>query len=99
MSASDTITIRIDPDLKKQIEKAAKADDRSFSSYLIRALRCALEETAPISIEVVDIAKDKAGPWRLMVNGYGVASWPSPKSAEPKVYAEEAARVLRKAIR
>ena len=36
---SPTLTIRIPRDLKKALAKAAKADDRSVTSYVIRAVR------------------------------------------------------------
>ena len=41
-----TLTIRIDPGLKKLLKKAAKADDRSITSYVVRVLRAAIEESA-----------------------------------------------------
>ncbi len=36
---SDTLTIRIPADLKKRLAAAAKADDRSVTSYVVRAVK------------------------------------------------------------
>jgi hypothetical protein len=39
MSDTTTVNIRIDKDLRRQIEKAAADDDRSFTSFLVRAAK------------------------------------------------------------
>jgi predicted transcriptional regulator len=41
-SAAVTLTIRIPADLKKRVERAAVADDRTVTSYIVHALRAAL---------------------------------------------------------
>ena len=104
MSSSSPFSIRLDPALKKRLCAAAKKDDRTVTSFVVHALRRILmdpEEESSIHreevlIEVTDLEKGGA---HLIVNGFAVASWPSPKGISPKAYAEEAARVLRLAIR
>lgn len=39
MGSSTTITIRLDEDLKREIEKAAQADDRNMTDFLLRAAK------------------------------------------------------------
>ncbi|HEX8948571.1 MAG TPA: CopG family ribbon-helix-helix protein [Dissulfurispiraceae bacterium] len=41
---STTITIRIDPETKKRLEKLAKATDRSMSYFVSRALEQIVEQ-------------------------------------------------------
>lgn len=41
---SSTITIRIDPETKKRLEKLAKATDRSMSYFVSRALEQIVEQ-------------------------------------------------------
>jgi predicted transcriptional regulator len=104
MSSPSPFSIRLDPALKKRLCAAAKKDDRTVTSFVVHVLRRALmspEETSPLHreevlIEVVDLSKDGLGPWRLTVNGHSVASW---QDISSKKDAEEAARVLRLAIR
>jgi hypothetical protein len=50
-------------------------------------------------VRVVDVAGDGSGPWKLFVNGFGVACWSATAEPNPKAYAREVARVLRRAIR
>ncbi len=45
------ITLRIPTDLKKQVEKAAKADDRTVTSFVVRALRVALGEKSAVKMK------------------------------------------------
>ena len=46
MPESDTLTIRIPKDIKKQIKKAAKEDDRSVTSFVVHAVRLQLDALA-----------------------------------------------------
>ena len=39
MPPSDTLTVRIDPELKAQADQAAKAEDRNLTDFVIRALK------------------------------------------------------------
>ncbi len=39
MATSTTLTIRIDEDLKREIEQAAQADDRNMTDFLVRAAK------------------------------------------------------------
>jgi predicted transcriptional regulator len=36
---SDSITLRIDPETKAQLEALAEADDRPLSAFILKALR------------------------------------------------------------
>jgi uncharacterized protein (DUF1778 family) len=45
VAATATLTIRIPADLKLDLEKAAVADDRTVTSYVVHALRAALAPT------------------------------------------------------
>lgn len=48
------------------------------------------------SVVVESLSGDDTGPWKLLVNGVGVATWPC--THESKGYALEVARVLRFAL-
>ncbi len=39
MTASETLTIRIDPELKAQADRAAKSEDRNLTDFVIRAVK------------------------------------------------------------
>lgn len=53
-----------------------------------------------LAIQVLDLSGDGTGPWTLRVNGYSVASWPWKENEhDPHEYADEVARILRKALR
>ena len=43
MAAKPTLTVRIPADLKKAVAAAAKKDERSITSFVVRALRVALQ--------------------------------------------------------
>ena len=43
MAAKPTLTVRIPADLKKAVAAAAKKDERSITSFVVRALRAALQ--------------------------------------------------------
>jgi hypothetical protein len=56
---------------------------------------------ADSAVVVDDMSKDGTGPWKVLINGYGIATWPwkhSYDEVSPKEYAEEVARVLRGAL-
>jgi predicted HicB family RNase H-like nuclease len=44
---SPTLTIRIPKDLKRALAKAAKADDRSVTSYVVHAIKEQLQRVKP----------------------------------------------------
>lgn len=44
MQKSDYIYIRVTPELKKQIKKAAESDNRTLSSYIETVLKRALSQ-------------------------------------------------------
>lgn len=51
MANSPTLTIRIPADLKRALARAAAAEDRSVTSFVVHALRLAVEQ-APAEREL-----------------------------------------------
>lgn len=57
------------------------------------------EGSADPRIETLDLSGDGTGPWKLLVNGHGVANFPSEAvNGDPKSYVEEVVRVLKVAL-
>ncbi len=70
---------------------------RAYSMQLLSVTPATAEVTA-VEVTVRDMAGDGSGPWRLMVNGFGVAQWPRTPGYSDLAYASESARVLREAL-
>lgn len=75
-------------------------DLRAKVRELNAELRDLRRASAAPEIGVRDMSDSGEGPWRLMVNGHGCADWPwDATEHNPEDYAEEVARVVRKALR
>lgn len=70
-----------------------------MSAATLRSLHIHVGSRLAATVEVVDDARDGTGPWRVHLNGYGFAMFPSKSAREdPASYAIEVARVLRRAL-
>lgn len=95
-----------DHDLVSELLERWRVDSASFMVRgqlarllaQVRAEERARTETAGPDVEVRDLYGGGNGPWRLFINGVGVADWPTIKSCEPKEYTEEVARCIRRAL-
>lgn len=83
MGETTTLTIRIDEDLKKQLEQAATADDRSVTEFVVRAVKariapqcsqCGRSEQPVLSVGLspqfdafLDAKKKQKGAWWMTV--------------------------------
>ncbi len=85
--------------LDPRADKLAVSGSISRIARALAALTDAPTSTEPPLVTVRNMTETQAGPWRVFVGGYGVATWPSmPSQEDPQAYAEEVARCLRLAL-
>jgi hypothetical protein len=51
------------------------------------------------NVWIEDVGRDGTGPWKVFVNGHGIAMWPSKGAQDdPEAYAAEVGRCLHNAL-